>query len=103
MFAIVELAGKQHKITKDQIFLSERTGKEPGETFQIEQVLLAGEGAGVKVGKPFVSGASVKVEVLADIRGPKVHGFKYKKKTGYKTSWGHRQDLQKLKVVEIKA
>ncbi len=103
MFAIVELAGKQHKITKDQVFLSERTGKEPGETFQIEQVLLAGEGAGVKVGKPFVSGASVTVQVLADVRGPKVRGFKYKKKTGYKTSWGHRQDLQKLKVVEINA
>jgi len=102
MFAIVELAGKQHKITKDQIFLSERTGNEPGSTFQIEHVLLAGEGANVKVGKPFVSGASVTVEVLADIRGPKVDGFKYKPKTTYKKSWGHRQDLQKLKVIEIK-
>lgn len=103
MFAIVELKGKQHKISKDQVFLSELTGKEPGETFEITDVLIAGEGAGVKVGKPFVAGASVKVEVLADIRGPKVDGFKYKPKTTYKKSWGHRQNLQKLKVVEIKA
>lgn len=103
MFAIVELAGKQHRLTQDQVFLSELTGKEAGETFDIPSVLLSGEGDSVKVGKPFVSGASVKVQILGDLRGPKVHGFKYKKKTGYKTSWGHRQNLQRLKVVEIKA
>ncbi len=103
MFAIVELAGKQHRITKDQVFLSELTGKEAGETFEISNVLLAGEGGNVKVGKPFISGATVKVQVLENMRGPKVHGFKYKKKTGYRTSWGHRQNLQRLKVVDIKA
>lgn len=103
MFAIIELAGKQHRITKDQVFLSELTGKDAGESFEISSVLMSGEEGAVKVGRPFVSGAVVKVQVLENMRGPKVHGFKYKKKTGYRTSWGHRQNLQRLKVVDIKA
>lgn len=102
MYAIIELAGKQHRVSKDQVFVSERTGVEPGKDLTCEQILAVGEGSDLKVGQPFVSGATVKLKVLEDIRGPKIKGFKYKPKTTFRKSWGHRQDLQKIQVVEIK-
>lgn len=101
MFAIIELKGKQHKIEKDTIFVSELTGIEPGKELEINTVLLANDGKETKVGTPYVKGAKVKLQVLENFRGPKIRGFKYKRKTGYARRWGHRQDLQKIKVLDI--
>ncbi len=101
MFAIIELKGKQHKIEKNMVFVSELTGKEPGTEFEIDSILLAATENEVKIGKPYVEGARVKLKVLENFRGPKIRGFVYKRKTGYAKRWGHRQDLQKLEVVDI--
>ncbi len=101
MFAIIELKGKQHKIHKDMIFVSELTGNEPGTEFEIDSILLASKDNQVKVGQPYVNGAKVKLKVIQNFRGPKVRGFKYKRKTGYAKRWGHRQDLQKIQVLDI--
>jgi large subunit ribosomal protein L21 len=103
MYAIISLGGHQHKVKKDDVFLAELTVNEPGQEFSTNEVLIVGEGTGIKVGKPFVSGAQVKLKVLEAIRGPKVHGFRYRRRKGTRRSWGHRQDLHKLQVVEIKA
>ncbi|MFN3604813.1 MAG: 50S ribosomal protein L21 [Leptonema sp. (in: bacteria)] len=101
MFAIIELKGKQHKIQKDIVFVSELTGKEPGSELEIETVLFINNGNNSKVGTPYVQGAKVKLLVLESFRGPKIRGFKYKRKTGYSKRWGHRQNLQKIKVLDI--
>ncbi|MCB1171613.1 MAG: bL21 family ribosomal protein, partial [Leptospiraceae bacterium] len=50
MYAIIELAGKQHRVSKDQVFVSERTGVEPGKDLTCEQILAVGEGSDLKVG-----------------------------------------------------
>ncbi len=101
MYAIIELKGKQHKIEKDMIFVSELTGYKPGEEFITSNVLLLDDSQQVKIGKPFIENAKVKLKVLEDFRGPKIRGFVYKRKTGYSKRWGHRQNLQKIQVVEI--
>lgn len=101
MFAIVELKGKQHSIRENLIFLSELTGEEPGSELEIDTVLMASDGTNTKIGTPYIPNAKVKVLVLENSKGPKIRGFKYKRKTGYSKRWGHRQSLQKLKVLDI--
>lgn len=102
MFAIVNIGGHQHKITKDQIFLTELTGAEAGSEFECKEVLMLGKESDVKVGAPYVNGATVKLKVLDNIKGPKLYGFTYKKRTGTQKTWGHRQNFHKLQVLEIK-
>lgn len=103
MYAIIKLGGHQHRIEKDMVFLTEITGQQAGAEFTTEEVLLVGGNGDTKVGKPYVSGAKVKLKVLENIRGKKIHGYIYKKRTGYQKTWGHRQNLHRLQVVEISA
>jgi large subunit ribosomal protein L21 len=100
MFAIISVGNKQFKVQKDQIFLSEKSGKNPGEEFEANVLLVADDNK-VNVGSTPLNGAKVTLKVLEDLRGDKIRGFKYKRRKNYKRSWGHRQDLQKLQVVTI--
>lgn len=103
MYAIIELGGHQHKVEKDMVIMSELTGNEAGSEFSTDRVMLVGGGSDVKVGAPYVSGATVKLKILADQQAPKINGFVYKKRKGYTKKWGHRQPLQRIQVVEITA
>lgn len=98
MYAIIHLAGHQHRVKKDQVILSEATGNAEGAEFDCSDVMMVGD----KIGKPYVSGASVRFKVISNLRGEKLTGYKYKKRKGYHKAWGHRQNLQKLQVVDIK-
>ncbi|WCL47970.1 50S ribosomal protein L21 [Leptospira sp. GIMC2001] len=100
MFAIISVGNKQYKVEKDQVFLSEKSGKNPGEEFNAS-VLLVADGNKVNVGASPLAGAKVVLKVVEDLRGKKIRGFKYKRRKNYKRAWGHRQDLQKLQVVSI--
>ena len=101
MYAFIRLGGHQHKVEKDQVIVSDLTGHEPGAEFSYTDVLCVANGTNLKLGKPTVSGALVKLKVLENLRAPKIRGFKYKRRKGYRRTWGHRQDLQKLQVVAI--
>ena len=68
---------------------------------QFEQVLAVGEGDAVKIGAPFVSGASVKATVLAQGRADKVHIFKMRRRKHYKKSQGHRQSFTEVRIDDI--
>ncbi len=103
MFVFVELGGHQHKLSKDMIFLCEKTPHAVGSEFLCSKVLLKSEGDKIEKGQPFVKNAQVKLRVLEDLRAPKIHGFKYKKRKGYSRRWGHRQKLQKLQVLALSA
>jgi large subunit ribosomal protein L21 len=102
MYAVVTIGNQQFKLQQGQVFLSQRTGKEVGAQFESPVHLLSQENK-VHIGTPEVSGAKVTLKVLEDIRGDKIHGFKYKKRKGYYRHWGHRQELQKLEVISISA
>ena len=103
MYAIIKLGGHQHRVEKDMILLSEKTGYAQGEEFVCSDVFFVGQGSSSKVGKPKVQGAEVKLKVLEETRAPKIIGLKYKKRKNYRRRWGHRQNLQKLQVLAVKA
>lgn len=101
MIAVIQVQGKQFKVTPEQTIYVDLTGKEAGSEIEIKDVLLIQDGTQVTVGQPYVSSASVKAKVLEEVKGPKVVGFKYKRKKGYRKNWGHRQKYHKLQILSI--
>ncbi|GGK32076.1 50S ribosomal protein L21 [Salinarimonas ramus] len=102
MFAVIKTGGKQYRVAASDVITIERLGAEPGQTVELD-VLMVGEGDDVQVGAPTVAGASVKAEVVALTRGPKVIAFKKRRRQNSKRKRGHRQDLMSVRIVEISA
>ncbi|WP_029031849.1 50S ribosomal protein L21 [Salinarimonas rosea] len=102
MFAVIKTGGKQYRVAASDVITIERLSAEPGQTVELD-VLMVGEGEDVQVGAPTVDGASVKAEVVALTRGPKVIAFKKRRRQNSKRKRGHRQDLMSLRIVEISA
>jgi ribosomal protein L21 len=101
MYAIVDIAGQQFKVEKDQKVFVHRLDAEEGAKVSFDQVLLVDNDGDVKVGVPTVSGANISATVLSHVRGDKVLVFKKKRRKGYQKLNGHRQDLTQIKVEEI--
>ena len=101
MYAIVEIAGQQFKVEKDQQIFVHRLDSKEGEKVTFDNVLLIETGGKVKVGSPNVSGAKVTAKVLEHLKGDKVVVFKKKRRKGYKVKNGHRQYLTKLEILKI--
>ena len=101
MFAIVEIAGQQFKVEKDQTLFVHRLQNEEGASVEFDKVLLVDNNGSVKVGAPVVSGAKVKAKVLDHLKGDKVIVFKKKRRKGYKKKNGHRQYFTKIQISEI--
>ena len=98
MYAIVDIAGKQFKVEKDQsIFAPKLEGKE-GSKVEFKNVLLVDDNGKVKVGAPLVKGSKVSGKILEHVKGDKVIVFKKKRRKGYKTKNGHRQEFTKVLV-----
>lgn len=102
MYAIVETQGKQHKVTEGKILIVDRLEAEEGSTVDLNHVMLLGSDDSVRVGAPFVDGASVTAKVLEHKKGKKVLVFKKKRRKQYKRLKGHRQALTVLKIEGIK-
>jgi large subunit ribosomal protein L21 len=103
MYAIVEIAGQQFKVEKDQMIFVHRLDAEEGATLTFDKVYLVDDGSQVQVGMPVVSGASVAARVVAHKRGDKVLVFKKKRRKSYQKMTGHRQDLTQVLIEGIKA
>jgi large subunit ribosomal protein L21 len=103
MYAIVEIAGQQFKVEKDQKVFVHRLEGEEGAEISFDQVLLVDNDGKVKVGVPTVKDAKVSAKILAHVRGDKVLVFKKKRRKGYQKMSGHRQDLTQIQVEEIVA
>ena len=102
MYAIVEVAGKQYRIENDSTFSVDRLNGVSDE-IEIDKVLLYSDGEDVRIGEPYLADVKVKAKVLADFRGTKVTGIKFKKRKGYTRTMGHRRDLTSLKVSAVVA
>jgi large subunit ribosomal protein L21 len=101
MYVIVDIAGQQFKVEKDnQIFVHRLAGAE-GDTVEFNKVMLVEDGDNVTVGKPLVDGASVSVKILSHVRGDKVIIFKKKRRKSYQLQKGHRQDFSKVQIENI--
>lgn len=103
MFAIVEIAGQQFKVEKDQTLYVHRLQQEAGASIELNDVLLLDNNGKVTIGSPKVDGASVQAKVLNHLKGDKVIVFKKKRRKGYRKSNGHRQSFTKIQIESIKA
>ena len=101
MYAIVDIAGQQFKVEKDQQIFVHRLELKEGAKVDFENVLLIDNGGKVNVGAPAVKGAKVTAKVLEHLKGDKVIVFKKKRRKGYRVKNGHRQYLTKLEIVKI--
>jgi large subunit ribosomal protein L21 len=101
MYAIVEIAGQQFKIQKDQKIFVHRLDAEEGAELQFDKVLLRADGNNIEVGAPVVKGAAIKAKVLAHVKSDKVMVFKKKRRKGYQKMNGHRQQLTQIQIEEF--
>jgi len=100
MYAIVEIAGQQFKVAKDQKVFVNRLQGEEGSKVSFDKVLLVDDGK-VTVGAPAIKGAEVTAKILGHLKGDKVIVFKKKRRKGYKKKNGHRQFLSEIQIESI--
>ncbi|MEM7084867.1 MAG: 50S ribosomal protein L21 [Bacteroidota bacterium] len=103
MYAIVEIAGQQFKVAKDQKVYVNRLATEEGKKVSFDNVLLIGDGDKVTVGAPAINGAQVGAKVVKHFKGDKVIVFKKKRRKGYRVKNGHRQSLSEIIIESIVA
>ena len=101
MYAIVEIAGQQFKVEKDQQIFVHRLDNKEGSKVEFDKVLLIDNGGKVNVGAPAISGAKVTAKVLGHMKGDKVIVFKKKRRKGYKVKNGHRQSFSQIEIQSI--
>ncbi len=102
MYAVVDIAGKQFKVEKDQYLYAPRIEAEIGSTVTFDRVLLIDADGEVQVGMPTVKGATISCKVLEQVKDDTLIVFKKKRRKGYAKKNGHRQPLTKIQVESIK-
>ena len=103
MYAVIETGGKQYRVAPGETLEVERLEAEAGKTVTLDRVLLVSNEGRLSVGTPTVARASIVADVLEHIRGEKKIAFKMKRRKGYHRTVGHRQELTRIKIAEIKA
>ena len=103
MYAIVEIAGQQYKVEKDQQIFVHRLEGEEGSKVSFDNVLLTADGDKIEVGAPAIKDISVLGKILEHLKGDKVIVFKKKRRKGYRVKNGHRQALTEIQVENILA
>ena len=103
MYAIVEMAGQQFKVAKDQKVYVHRLDAAEGDQVVFDKVLLLDSDGKVTVGAPVIEGAAVEAKIVKHLKGDKVIVFKKKRRKGYRKKNGHRQALTEIVVEGIVA
>ena len=101
MYAVIKTGGKQYRVAQGAELKIESLTAEAGSTVSFDEVLMVGEGEAIKVGTPFVAGASVKAEVLKHGRGEKIRIIKHRRRKHYHKEQGHRQNFTAVKITAI--
>jgi large subunit ribosomal protein L21 len=101
MYAVIRSGGKQYRVESGAKLRVERLPADVGAAVSFDEVLLVGNGEGVQVGAPLVSGAQVKATVLAQGRGDKVRIFKLRRRKHYQKTQGHRQSYTEVRIDDI--
>lgn len=101
MYAIIEIAGQQFRIEKDQKIIVHRLEQKVGSQIDFESVLLLDNDKNVLIGEPLIKGARIVARVLSHTKGDKIRIFKKKKRKGYQVLNGHRQKLTEIMIEEI--
>ena len=101
MFAIVEIAGQQFKVAKDQKVFVHRLDAKTGDKVSFDQVFMLADGDKISVGAPAVANASVEAKVVRHLKDDKVIVFKKKRRKGYRVKNGHRQSLTEILIESV--
>ena len=101
MYAVIETGSKQYRVEVGTELEVELLDAEPGQTINLERVLLVADGDTSAIGRPVVDGATVSAEVVRRDRGDKVISFKYRPKARRRVKKGHRQELTVIRVADI--
>lgn len=100
MYAVIETGGKQVRVSEGSVIYVEKLDVEAGDAFTFDKVLMVG-GDSLRVGNPYLEGASVEAKVEKQGKQKKILVFKYKPKKKYRRKQGHRQPYTKLTVTKI--
>ncbi|MGE4170010.1 MAG: 50S ribosomal protein L21 [Candidatus Margulisiibacteriota bacterium] len=101
--AVIETGSKQYKVEAGSVISIEKLELEPKASVTFDKVLLVSGEKGLQVGKPYLEGAKVVATVLGQEQADKVLVFKFKPKTGYKRTQGHRQKYTTVRIESITA
>jgi len=101
MFAVVDVAGQQLKVSPSERVFVPKFSREIGSTIRYDRVLLVADNGNVKVGNPYVKGVAVEAKVLGHVKDEKVMVFKKKRRKGYRVRRGHRQQYTELEIMGI--
>ena len=101
MFAVIKTGNAQHRVVKGEKIKVDTIEGEIGSEFKMDNILLIGSDDDIKVGQPFVDGASVTAKIISHGRGPKIEVFKKKRRKGYHKTIGHRQDFTEILIEDI--
>jgi large subunit ribosomal protein L21 len=101
MYAIVNIAGIQTRVTPDEVLEVALLAGEPGTKLEFGEVLLVGDGDKISIGRPTVKGAKVAAELVGHLRGEKIRIFKFKRRREYRRRRGYRSELTRIRVTGI--
>jgi len=101
MFAVVKTGGKQYRVSEGDVITVEKIEGEAGSTVELSEVLMAGSGEKVEVGRPMLEGKSVTAKIVEQGKGPKLVILKHRRRKDSRTKTGHRQKLTQLEIVAI--
>ncbi len=103
MYAVIKTGGKQYRVVQGETLKIETVAGDVGSALVLDKVLMVGNGDKVTVGKPLLSGASVKATIVANGRHDKVTIFKMRRRKHYQKHQGHRQNYTEIRIDGISA
>ena len=103
MYAIIQIAGMQYKVSQNRFVYVPRLDQKEGDNVIFNHVLFLNQNGDITIGTPAIEGIQIKGKILSHLKSDKVIVFKKRKRKGYKLKSGHRQNLTKLEIVSIEA
>ncbi|MDF7670594.1 50S ribosomal protein L21 [Orbaceae bacterium ESL0721] len=101
MYAVFQSGGKQHRVSEGQVVRLEKLEIETGSEVVFDKVLMVANGEEIKIGAPFVEGATIKAEIVEHGRGDKIKIVKFRRRKHYRKQQGHRQWFTDVKITAI--
>ncbi|MBP5204251.1 50S ribosomal protein L21 [bacterium] len=100
-FAVIEIAGVQLKVAEGKEYEVNKLEGKKGDKISVKEVLMVSDGKDVKIGKPYVEGSTVELEITGNKKGKKIEGFTYKAKARYRRAYGFRPEITQVTVKKI--
>ena len=99
--AIIKIGSSQYRVSPEQMLYVEKLPEKVGNDITLSNVLFYEKDKEIKIGKPYIQNAKIEASILEEVKGPKIQGFKYKRRKNYSRRWGHRQSYHKLRINSI--